>query len=386
MLRSSSSLRVMAGGIAHDFNNLLTGIGGYADLASAELPATSPAQPHLEKVKEATTRAAGLARQMLAYVGKATQTIRHVDLNRLIRDSVQLLESSVPKKCILRLELSPDAPAVAADPTQLSQVVMNLVINAGEAIGDRVGTITVWTGVEVHEWSEHGSTSFDAVLPPGRYAVMVVTDTGCGMTTETKRRIFDPFFTTKFTGRGLGLAAVLGIVRGHKGAIRCESNPNRGTRFRVMLPLAEAVTATPAEGVPQASTARHLRAGTALVVDDEDTVRQLAGSMLESLGWKVVPAANGREAVRQFRGHADQFDLVLLDLTMPEMDGLENPRRAPPHKGRGAGRPLQRLHRRMRLVLRPRRRPSPHLPAETVPHRRPERGRLGRGGGVKVGW
>jgi PAS domain S-box-containing protein len=317
------SLGVMAGGIAHDFNNLLTGIGGFADLAASTLSVSSPALPHLERVREATARAAGLARQMLAYAGKATQTVRIVDLNKLIKESARLLESSVPKKCTLQLELSPDHPTVTADPTQLSQVVMNLVINAGEAIGDRPGHISLWTGVEMKEWSEHGSTSFDAVLPPGRYAVLVVTDTGSGMTAETKRRIFDPFFTTKFTGRGLGLAAVLGIVRGHKGAIQCESAPGRGTRFRVLLPMAEEMVATVPEGESQASGLRPVRAGTVLVVDDEDTVRQLAGSMMEMMGWKVVSAANGREAVRQFRGHADQFDLVLLDLTMPEMDGLE---------------------------------------------------------------
>ncbi len=316
------SLGVMAGGIAHDFNNLLTCIGGFADLAASTLPDASPAHSHLEKVREATTRAAGLARQMLAYAGKATQTVRLVDLNRLIKESARFLESSIPKKCVLRFELSSSIPAVVADPTQINQVVMNLVINAGEAIGDRPGNITVWTGVEVHEWSDHGSTSFDAVLPPGRYAVMVITDTGSGMTQETKRRIFDPFFTTKFTGRGLGLAAVLGIVRGHKGAIRCESAPGRGTRFRVLLPMAETI-AIPSEGGPPSSPIRAERAGTALVVDDEETVRNLAGSMLETMGWKVVSAANGREAVRHFRGHADQFDLVLLDMTMPEMDGLE---------------------------------------------------------------
>jgi PAS domain S-box-containing protein len=315
------SLGALAGGIAHDFNNLLTPILGNTSLALMDLPEESPVRGRLDKVQKAARRAAVLTGQMLAYTGQEALQIEALDLSRLVREMETLLGSAVSKKAALVYELSRDLPLVEADARQLSQVVLNLITNASEALGDTSGQITVRTGtVEV----DGGSLSRGTVgeeLSAGRYVSLEVADTGCGMGDDTRVRIFDPFFSTKFTGRGLGLAAVLGIVRGHRGAIEMESEPGRGTSFRVLLPPAERATAR-AAGQPFES--RSWRgAGRVLVADDDEGVRELAEETLSRCGLTVLCAADGREAVELFRKHADEIEMVLLDQTMPSISGEE---------------------------------------------------------------
>jgi PAS domain S-box-containing protein len=265
------SLGVMAGGIAHDFNNLLTGILGNAGLARLELRADHPSGTYLEHIERASLRAADLCKQMLAYSGKGRFQVRRLDLNELIEDTVKLLQISLSKKAALRLELAQPLEPVQADATQLRQVLMNLVINASEALGDRPGSITIATGRCVATRAQLDSAQYGEDLAPGPYLFLEVRDDGCGMDRETRARIFDPFFTTKFTGRGLGLAAVLGIIRGHQGAIMVDSEPGQGTSFRILLPPAEGAAESLA---PSAAAARPWRgSGRVLVVDDEAAVR-----------------------------------------------------------------------------------------------------------------
>lgn len=315
------SLGVLAGGVAHDFNNLLTGILGNAGLMRLELPEHSPVQEMLADIEHSALRAADLCKQMLAYAGKGRFVVQRLDLSALVEDTARLLQLSVSKKAVLSFDLTADLPRIQADATQLRQIVMNLVINASEAIGEQSGRIVVTTGLMTADRAYLTETYLSPDLPEGDYVFLEVSDNGMGMSAATRARIFDPFFTTKFTGRGLGLAAVLGIVRGHRGALKVYTEPGRGTSFKLLLPCVDG----PAENADAAAgrQPRWTGEGTILVVDDEETVRTVASRMLKAHGYQVVLAADGREALARFRERAGEFRLVLLDLTMPHMNGEE---------------------------------------------------------------
>ncbi len=313
------SLGVLAGGIAHDFNNLLTAILGHGHLALSEIPETNGARTDLERIVDAAHRATEMTNQMLAYAGRGKFVIEPVNLNDLVSRMSQLLLVSISKKVELRYDLAPSLPAIQGDPAQLQQVVMNLITNAAEAIGDDVGTITLATAVvrcagDLTAGPMRG-------LAAGDYVRVAVADSGDGMDEGTRRRIFEPFFTTKFTGRGLGLAAVQGIVRGHHGALWVDSTPGVGTTFTVYLPAMAAPVPGPDRVAHPAAQARGT--GTVLVVDDEEAVRGLAERALTRGGYRVLLAKDGAEAVTVFVDAATEIDVVVLDLTMPVMDGRE---------------------------------------------------------------
>ncbi len=315
------SLAVLAGGIAHDFNNLLVGVLGNADTAAAMLPTDSPAQHPIAHVSKAALRAADLARQMLAYAGEGRFTIEPIDLSTLVREMADLMQAALPKAVRLRLELAPNLPYTQGDVTQLRQVVMNLLTNAGDACRERSGTIVVRTGAQEHSaaWLK---TTYGAEIDPGYYLLLEVDDDGDGMDTETRRRIFDPFFTTKSKGRGLGLASALGIIRSLRGAIRVQSEPGRGTRFRVLLP-AKGPRPRHQSGPLPAIDDDWRPQGTILVVDDEPLVRRATRRMLTSMGFTVAEAADGSEALSWLDQHPRVARAVLLDMTMPGMSGPE---------------------------------------------------------------
>jgi PAS domain S-box-containing protein len=313
------SLGVLAGGIAHDFNNLLMGVLGSAELALVHLPQDTPARADVDQIVMAAHRAADLTGQMLAYSGRGTFRVQPILLAALIREMEPLLRASLPKTCALDFHLGESLPAVEADATQLRQVVMNLVLNAGEAIGDAAGVITVRVAVRECDRAYLAGGVLDKEIPEGPYVSLEVTDTGCGMSGETQARMFEPFFTTKFTGRGLGLAAVLGIIRGHHGAILVTSEPGRGTRIEALFPPTKRPVIAPQVSAPVPPAWRG--EGTILVVDDEAHVRAVAALALEKSRFTVLTAANGNEAVAVFREHAKTVRAVLLDLTMPHMDG-----------------------------------------------------------------
>ncbi len=315
------SLGVLCGGIAHDFNNLLTGILGNSDLALTKLTPESPACPLIEDAKKATHHLAELTNQMLAYSGKGKFVVTSLDLSRLVNEMEHLLQLSISKKAVLRYDLRGELPAVEADASQLRQIVMNLVINASEALGERSGVISLSTGMMEASDDYLEETYLNEGLPGGVYVYLEVSDTGVGMDDETVQKIFDPFFTTKFTGRGLGLAAVLGIVRGHRGAIKIYSEKDRGSTFRVLFPT----TDHPVESAHQLTSAADttLKSGTILVVDDEEIIRSIAEMILNRVGFTVVTASDGREALAVFKEHQNEITAVLLDLTMPYVDGEE---------------------------------------------------------------
>jgi two-component system cell cycle sensor histidine kinase/response regulator CckA len=314
------SLGVLAGGIAHDFNNLLCGMLGSADLALFDLEPAHPARDSLEMVRDTAHRATELCRQMLAYSGKGRFEVEPLDVSRLIGDMAQLLRVSVAKKANLRFELQPDLPTVAADATQLRQIMLNLVVNASDSLGGGSGSITIATGAMQCDRGYLRSAYLHEDLPEGRYVFIEVADTGCGMDEETRLRIFDPFFTTKFAGRGLGLAATLGIVRGHNGTIKLYSEPRVGTTFKVLLP---AVTPPAVSSRQTAVAAQWQGGGVVLLVDDERTVRTIGAKMLERLGFEVLLAEDGLVGVEKYREHADRIDVVILDMTMPGLSGEE---------------------------------------------------------------
>jgi PAS domain S-box-containing protein len=315
------SLGVLAGGIAHDFNNILTGILGNASLARIDLPDHSPADENLRSIIEGSQRAADLCRQMLAYSGKGTFVVRNLSLNRLVHDTAHLLKISISKGADLHFNLHESLPAIEADATQIRQVIMNLVINASEAIGEGGGSINLSTGLAEAEREDFvkGELTVTQEALRGTCVFLEVADSGIGMDAETKAKIFDPFFTTKFTGRGLGLAAVLGIVRGHKGALRIDSAPGKGTTFRIYFPIAKGAVEADA-AVPNGNVTWHGR-GSVLVVDDEETVRNTAALMLRKLGFDVTMVADGREAVEAFEKEPSKYSVVLMDLTMPHLCG-----------------------------------------------------------------
>ena len=315
------SLGVLAGGIAHDFNNLLASIMGYASLAAMDLPEESRPRKSIEQVLAAAKSAADLTQQMLAYSGRGTFVVDLLDVTQLIESVTLLLETTISKKAALRLNLATGLPAIQGDASQIRQVVMNLITNASESLGDNRGMVQVTTGVQWAEAGELPALDPGRILPEGRYVFIEVADTGCGMDEETLGKIFDPFFTTKFTGRGLGLAAVLGIIRGHHGSIHVDSQPNAGTTFRVMFPSAEGAVSLELEEIKVDLAWRG--DGLVLVVDDQPAVRNLARTVLEQAGLRVLTAGDGHEAVTVFTEHAKDIHAVLLDLSMPGMDGGE---------------------------------------------------------------
>jgi PAS domain S-box-containing protein len=314
------SLGVLAGGIAHDFNNLLTGVLGNVSLAASEIPESSAAHGFLAQIEKAASRAAELCRQMLAYSGKGRFDVKPLNLNTLIRETMSLLSISISKRAHLEFDPAPSLPAVLADATQLRQIVMNLVINASESLGENDGTVRVSTVTAQLDSAQLAAANAAPDAKEGTYVCLEVSDTGGGMEPEVLKRIFDPFFTTKFTGRGLGLAAVLGIVRGHLGALTVTSQKGKGSCFRVMLP---ASTETVAEADSASTPPEQWRgSGNVLVVDDEETVRTVTLRLLSYLGFKAVAAVDGREAVKLLPTLGD-LRFVFLDLTMPHMDGQQ---------------------------------------------------------------
>lgn len=315
------SLGVLAGGIAHDFNNLLVGILGNAGLAAAKLDPKSEVLDNLTRIEEAANRASELTAQMLAYSGGGTFVVGRVELSALINDMVPLLQVAVGRLATLELDLGRDVPAVQGDAQQIQQVAMNLVSNAAEAIDTTTnGTIRVRTGAQLADKAFLAMSYAATDLPPGRYGYVEVEDDGVGMSPEIIQRAFDPFFTTKPRGRGLGMAATLGIVRGHDGAIIVDSQPRRGTRVRVLFPLAGPETKAPAHIEEEEAPPK--RAPCVLVVDDEPSVLMVAREVLETGGFVVREAADGLAGLRAYEEYGNEIDVVLLDLTMPALPGL----------------------------------------------------------------
>jgi signal transduction histidine kinase len=314
------SIGILAGGIAHDFNNLLTGILGNASLALRVLPAVSPAREMVHDVVMASERAAGLTGQLLAYAGRGRFNIEHVNLATMARDISGLLRASTPRKVAIQLDVDPALPPIEADASQLQQVLMNLVLNAAEAIGDNSGTVRVRAWVRQLTAEEIAQQHSRFSLNPGPHVEVEVTDTGAGIDPANLSRIFDPFFTTKFMGRGLGLAATLGIVRGHKGSITVRSEPGRGSTFLILLPAVAEASAPPAT---VANAPGEGRGELILIADDEEIVRRAARATLQEAGYRVLEAEDGLAALDLFRRQGDEIALVLLDMTMPILSGDE---------------------------------------------------------------
>jgi PAS domain S-box-containing protein len=313
------SIGLLAGGVAHDFNNLLVGVLGNASLALDSLADTEVTRRLLLDVVRAGERAAELTRQMLAYAGKGRFSAGPVDLSALIDDLAPLIQSSIPRNVRLTLDLKRELPAIQADKTQIGQLAMNLIINAGEATEGNAGRVTVSTAVRNVGVDELGAFLTEHKTG-GNYVALEVRDTGSGMDQETLKRIFDPFFSTKFLGRGLGLSAALGIIRGHKGALKVTSAPGQGTVFEVLFPAgAEA----PVQPRPREEVTLAPGQGVILVADDQEIVRNMMGQALTRAGYEVLLAGNGAEALSVFSRNASRISVVLLDLAMPVMSGEE---------------------------------------------------------------
>ncbi|MEI6520020.1 MAG: PAS domain S-box protein [bacterium] len=316
------SLGVLAGGIAHDFNNILMAVLGYAELAQMELSPVSPARDSISNIITGALRAAELCRQMLAYSGKATFAMEKLNVGELVEEMTHLLKTSISKKALLNLHIDRNIPLIDADPSQMRQIVMNLIINASDAIGDRSGVISVSVGATRCNEEYLRATELYNVLVPGLYVHIEVADTGCGMDAETRSRIFEPFYTTKFTGRGLGLAAVMGIVQAHKGAMKVYSEPGKGTTFKVLLPASE-ISMQITQNGNIGTVSDWQGAGTILFADDEESIRAIGAQMLEHLGYSVITAEDGRKAVEIYKLREKEINIVILDMTMPHMDGAE---------------------------------------------------------------
>lgn len=317
------SLGVLAGGIAHDFNNLLTVVLGHAELIKAQIRPESRYIENVHAIIQSSHRAASLCNQMLSYAGKSRLVVRPCQVNTIIEEMRDLLDASVTKQIRLKYRLVSNLPVVRGDASQLLQVVMNLVTNASEAMEGREGTVTISTGAMDCDPLYLQNTYVDDRLPAGEYVYIQVEDTGKGMDETTRQVLFDPFFTTKFTGRGLGLAAVLGIVRSHQGAIKIDSRSGEGTTIRVLFPA----TDSPEPEKQDVGTFPELNwaegKGLVLIVDDEESLRSMSRIMLEKMGFSVLTAADGMEAVEVFGDRHSEIALVMLDVTMPRMNGEE---------------------------------------------------------------
>ncbi len=320
------SLGVLAGGIAHEYNNFLAAIIGNLDLAIMDLDAQSPVQSQLREAAVAALRASNLTQQMLAYSGRGRFVIAPVNLSRLIGGMAELLKASISRKASVKLNLAPELSFIEGDEPQLQQVLMNLVTNASEALGENPGLITITTRDRHCEAAELAKSLTAKPLSPGRYVELEVRDSGAGMDEAVQHRLFEPFFSTKFTGRGLGMSVVMGVARGHQGAILVSSQPARGTTVSVLFPV---IPTTPpvinSVPIPPTTTAASLPplTGTVLLVEDEPAIRLLMERILKRAGLRVLLAENGEEAVALFQQHANKITFIILDFTMPKMDGLE---------------------------------------------------------------
>ncbi|MFT7617399.1 MAG: two-component system cell cycle sensor histidine kinase/response regulator CckA [Planctomycetota bacterium] len=315
------SLGVMAGGIAHDFNNILTVILGNLFLMKLYLTTDSDCHRYADEITIATKRAEELTSQMLAYSGKGNLVIVPLDLSSMVEEMAHLLSVSHSKKSHLVYQFEPALPQMEGDATQIRQIIMNLITNASDAIGDLDGTITLKTGSSDLTSSFFQTTTSQEQLPNGSYVFLEVSDTGCGMDAQTLQRMFDPFFTTKFTGRGLGMAAVMGIIGAHRGAIKIDSVIGQGTQIRVVFPALNYSVDVPTREVEPIS--QWVGKGSVLVVDDEEANRIVLKHLLVRKGFRVLVAKDGREALDVFQREPAEIVCVLLDLTMPRMDGLE---------------------------------------------------------------
>ncbi|MEO0424898.1 MAG: response regulator [Pseudomonadota bacterium] len=311
------SLGVLAGGIAHDFNNLLSSVLGYAALALEQIPEHTPYRRDIEQIQRASQRAAELTRQLLAYSGKGRFVVEAINLSTLVSEMTDLVSLSTQRQVSIRYELAPSLPTVRADATQLRQVVLNLISNAAEA-SPKNGVVTIFTGSMTIDDAYQRELQLAESVANGEYVFLEISDAGGGMNESTRSRMFDPFYSTKRSGRGLGLAAVLGIVQGHRGAIKVYSQEGKGTTIKVLLPAVDETAANP---VSMPGSFEWEGSGTVLVVDDEPDVREVSRAILERFGLTVMVASGGVAGVEMFREHHPEIDAVLLDMTMPDMDG-----------------------------------------------------------------
>ncbi len=317
------SLGVLAGGIAHDFNNLLVAMLGHARLAETDLPPESPVHQNLKSVVKAARQAGELCGQMLAYAGKVPIVTALVELEEIVEEMGELLRASIPASTFIRYSFDKEVPPLQGDASQIRQVTLNLITNASEAIGEGGGEISLAVQSLKCTSEDLSEMEFSEGLMPGQYAALTVTDTGSGMDDATRKKIFEPFYTTKFTGRGLGMAAVVGIVRAHGGAIRIETEVGQGSSISVFFPAASE-QGSRTDVRPESEPSPLWKGmGKVLLVEDEDSARELARIVLERAGLEVVEAADGLEAMAIFRTDPELFSCVLLDLTMPNMDGVE---------------------------------------------------------------
>jgi two-component system, cell cycle sensor histidine kinase and response regulator CckA len=317
------SLGQLAGGIAHDFNNLLTGVLGHAELLEMSAALEDGERQCVAMIRKAATSAAKLCQQMLTSAGRSTGTLEAVNLNEAISDATALMSVSLHKNIQIDRRLSPDLPPIEADFAQLNQAILNLLINAEEAIGEEPGKIEIGSRLTRLEPGYRDSSYFGPEVPPGEFVEIWVADTGVGMSPVTLGHIFDPFYTTKFTGRGLGLATVFGTVRWHTGTIAVRSSPGVGATFRIFLPAQRPSKALPGALQPKLTETRSLAGKRILLVEDEEPVRQVITSLLERAGAQVVAATDGYHAIDLFREHRGRITHILLDLIMPGMTGEE---------------------------------------------------------------
>lgn len=321
------SLGVMAGGIAHDYNNLLQSILGNIELATMKLGPNSESRKFIDNAMNSGRHAAHLTSLMLTYVGKGFISKKELDLNELVRENSEMLKTAASKGVLMELQLSEGLPHLVGDEAHIQQVVMNLIINAAESIEGERGVVTITTGMQNCDQSCLAASLVDEKPEPGSFVFLEVSDNGCGMSEETLKRLFDPFFTTKFAGRGLGMSAVMGIVKLHLGALFVESEPGKGTSIKVLFPFMESALPDIDQEVvsplpEKAADTESQLTGLALVVDDEKAVLKICTKMVALCGFKVITASDGIEAVAKFRDNADEIAVVLMDLTMPNMDGI----------------------------------------------------------------
>ncbi|MEM7034605.1 MAG: PAS domain S-box protein, partial [Chloroflexota bacterium] len=318
------SLGVLAGGIAHDFNNLLTVMLAQSSLIEMKLPPDSPVLSNVAQIVQASERATDLTQQMLAYSGRGRFEIQPIQINALIQENMHLLKVALPKRVHLVAELADTLPLIDGDVGQVQQVIMNLIINAAEAVEDQTGNVTITTRLSRVEENNHPYFLYThATLRPGSYVIIQVKDDGVGLADDVMERIFDPFFTTKTTGRGLGLAAVLGIVRGHQGGLEVESEIGVGTTFRIFLPISDHTSLPPDKSPALLPEHKRNTASTVLIIDDEEAILHTLTTILQAEGVRTIRATDGREGIKLYQQDQTEIGLVILDLSMPGLSGEE---------------------------------------------------------------